>query len=134
MSIFGTWLQAEIDARGWDARTTAAHVGVKDNTVHYWLVGSKLPSVPSALKLARALKVPVEEVLLKAGYQDIVTEAQGTTPDAAAQRRVEVLAQLPQFADIIEIMAKEPPERQAVQIEIIRRLLMNPAGSESNRR
>lgn len=128
MSIFGTWLQSEIDARGWDARTTAARVGVKDNTVHYWLVGSKTPSVASALKLARVLNVPVEDVLVKAGYADIIDQAQGTTRDEAAQRRVEVLAQLPQFADIIEIMAKEPPERQAVQIEIIRRLLMNPIG------
>lgn len=128
MSIFGTWLQSEIDARGWDAHTAALTFGVKDNTVHYWLTGAKLPSVKSVLIIARRLDVSVNEVLTKAGYTDIVDQANGTTLDEAAQARAQILAQLPQFAEIIEVMAKEPPERQAVQIEIIRRLLLNPPG------
>lgn len=126
MSVFGTWLQAQIDQRGWDARRAAAHFKVKDNTVHYWLMGTKTPSLTSALKVARGLGVPLDDVLLKAGYADIVQQAQGTTADEAAQYRARILAQLPQFAEIIEVMANEPPERQAVQIEIIRRLLLNP--------
>lgn len=126
MSIFGTWLQSEIDKRGWDAITASHQFGVKHNTVGYWLAGTKLPSVTSALKVARTLDVPVDEVLLKAGYTDIVEQARGTTPDEANRRRAEILAQLPPFAEIIEVMAKEPPERQAMQIEIIRRLLLNP--------
>lgn len=128
MSIFGTWLQAEIDARGWDAHTCAVRCKVKDNTVHYWLVGTKLPSLTNVLRIARALGVPVEVVLLRAGYADVVEQANGTTAGEAEQRRVQILAQLPQFAEIIDIMANEPPERQAVQIELIRRLLLNPPG------
>ena len=131
MSVFGTWLQAEIDKRGWDARTAAHHFKVKDNTVHYWLAGTKKPSLKSAILVAQALQCPIDEVLLKAGYSGIVQQAQGTTPDEAQQSRVKILAQLPQFADIIEIMAQEPPERQAVQIEIIRRLLLSPPVRES---
>lgn len=126
MSIFGTWLQSEIDTRGWDAHTAALQFGVKDNTVHYWLMGTKTPSLTSALKVARGLGVPLDDVLLKAGYADIVQQAHGTTEDEAAQHRARILAQLPQFAEIIEVMANEPPDRQAVQIEIIRRLLLNP--------
>lgn len=128
MSIFGTWLQAEIDKRGWDARTAASQFGVKDNTVHYWLAGTKLPSITSTMKLARVLDVPLDDVLLKAGYTDVVEQAKGTTVDEAARRRAQILAQLPQFAEIIEVMAQEPPERQAVQIEIIRRLLLSRPG------
>jgi transcriptional regulator with XRE-family HTH domain len=128
VSIFGTWLQSELDARGWDARTAAAALGVKDNTVHYWLSGAKLPSIKSVLVIARKLGIPVNDVLLKAGYADVVEQAHGVTADEAAQARAQILAQLPQFAEIIEVMAKEPPERQAVQIEIIRRLLLSPPG------
>ena len=132
MSIFGTWLQSEMDARGWDARTLATRVGVQDNTVHYWLKGTKQPSVVSVLRISKALHCPVAEVLTKAGYADLVANSNNTTTDEAAQLRADTLAQLPQFAEVIEIMAREPPERQAVQIEIIRRLLVNPPAQESS--
>jgi hypothetical protein len=62
-----------------------------------------------------------------AGYEK--PEGSALAPDKLREERARVLAALPQFADIIDIVATRPPERQAVELAMIRRLLIDP---ESN--
>jgi transcriptional regulator with XRE-family HTH domain len=130
MSVFATWLQGEIDAKGWDQRQAALKIGVRESTVHNWLHQDKSPGVKNVLRIARALNKPVEVVLEQAGY---VFDDDDVPPSGneMAQRRADVLAALPQFAEIIDRLARQPAEKQAVYIELIHRLLLGlpPAGT-----
>lgn len=123
MSVFSTWLSSEIEARGWDQRMAAQAFGVRESSVHNWLHQNRKPSVKNVLKIARGLHVPVEVVLSQAGY-DGPSEAK-RTPGAVELERAALLAALPQFAEIIDIVASKPPEQQAVYLKVIRRLLLD---------
>lgn len=125
MSVFGTWLQAQIDALGWDQRLAGQRIGVPETSIHNWLHQDIKPSVRNVLKIAKALKAPIEVVLQQAGYDDVL-DGPTATPDELGQQRAQVLAALPQFADIIDLLAKKPPEQQAAYLEMIRRLLVDP--------
>lgn len=128
MSVFGTWLQGEIDARGWDQRMAAQRIGVPETNVHNWIHQDIKPGRRAILKIARALKLPLETVMEQAEYDEEGWDAE-LMPDEAAQQRAEVLARLPQFADIIDLVANKPLERQAAYLDMIRRLLIDPPGS-----
>ncbi len=128
MSVFGTWLQGQIDVRGWDNREASRQIGVPETSIHNWTHGKNKPSPRSILKIARGLRVPLEVVMAQAeggNVDDLVP----MTDDEAERQRAEVLARLPQFADIIETMAKKSPERQAAYLEMIRRLMIGPESS-----
>lgn len=124
MGVFGTWLQAQIDAQGWDQRMAGQRIGVPETSIHNWIHQGVRPGVKSVLKIAKALRAPVETVLQQAGYE--VNNGHAATDDEAAQQRAQVLASLPQFSEIIDLLAMQPPERQAAYIDVIRRLLVDP--------
>jgi len=124
MSVFSTWLESELNARGWDQRQAALAIGVRESTVHNWLRQEIRPSVKNSLKVAKGLGVPVEVVLRQAGYNG-PDEKQMTQP-VVDKERAAILAALPQFAEIIDLVASKPPEQQAVYLKVIRRLLLDP--------
>ena len=128
MSVFGTWLQGQIDARGWDQRLAGKYIGVPETSVHNWIHQDIRPGVRSALKIAKALKVPIDVVLQQAGYD--AENGAAVTTDELMRQRAEVLAALPQFAEIIDLLAQKPPERQAAYLDVIRRLLIDPGSSQ----
>lgn len=128
MSVFGTWFQGQIDARGWDQRLAGQHIGVPETSIHNWIHQDIKPGVRSVLKIAKGLNVPIELVLQQAGYD--VENGATATPDELAQRRAQVLAELPQFAEIIDLLAQKPPERQAAYLDVIRRLLIDPESNQ----
>jgi len=123
VSVFGTWFQAEIDKRGWDQRQAALSIHVRESTIHNLLHQNGLPSIKNVVKIARYMKIPIEVVWERAGYERPDTEA--LAHDALQEERARVLASLPQFAEIIDIVASRPPERQAVELALIRRLLID---------
>jgi transcriptional regulator with XRE-family HTH domain len=127
MSVFGTWLQSELDKRGWDQRQAAQAIKVRESSVHNWIHQGGLPSVRNVAKIARYLDVPIEVVWDMAGYEK--PDGKALAPDKLKEERARVLASLPQFADILDIVADQPPEPQAIQLAMIRRLLIDP---ESN--
>lgn len=125
--MFGTWFKGEIDKRGWDQRAAALHIGVKETTVHNWIHQGKKPTTKNAIKIALGMGIPITEVMAAAGY-DVPVPG---TEEEREKARLEVLAGLPQFAEIIDLIARQPPKEQATYIDIIRRLLL-PPGSKSN--
>lgn len=128
MSVFGTWLQSEIDKRGWDQRMAAKAIKVPESTMHNWLHQDMTPSVKNIAKIARYMRIPIEVVWEKAGYEK--PSGPALSDDRLREERAKVLASLPQFAEIIDLMASKPPERQAVEIELIRRLLIDPRSNQ----
>lgn len=122
MSIFSSWLQAELNTRGWNQRTAAQAFGVVETVVHNWLHKGVRPNGKNLLKVSMALRVPLDEVARAAGYDDIPLFK---NEREAADARIAVLAALPQFAEVIDLVARKPLEQQATYIELIRRLLLD---------
>ena len=129
MSIFGSWLQGQLDTRGWDQREASKRFGVGESSVHNWLHKGVRPSMTSVLRIAMALDESVEVVARQAGFTNIPVLR---NKKQAANERAAVLAALPDFADVIDLVAKKPLKEQAAYIAIIRRILLDPPpGSES---
>lgn len=123
MSIFGSWLQSQLDTRGWDQRAAANQFGVRESSVHNWLHKGIRPSMTSVLRIALALDEPVEDVARQAGFKNIPVIR---NKKQAANERATVLAALPNFADVIDTIARKPLKEQAAYIAIIRRILLDP--------
>lgn len=129
MSVFSTWLRAEMQANGWDQRSAARAFGVRETTVHNWLHQNMRPSNRNLLRIALATRKPIDAVARAAGFDDF---AAVLTDDAAASERARLLAALPQFAEIIDVMARKSLDEQAVYIALIRQILLGEsAGSRS---
>lgn len=119
MSVFSTWLRAEMSKRGLDNRQLAQRLGTGDSTVHGWLEQDAQPSVRSVVLLSRLFGITTDTILRMAGY-DVV--ASGDDNDRQA-RRAELLARLPRFTEIAEKIAKLSPEKQDAYLSVIERLL-----------
>jgi transcriptional regulator with XRE-family HTH domain len=123
-TIFATWLQGAMNAHGKDARRIALALGVTESTVHNWLFEGAIPGMKNLVELARMFDVPTESVIKIAGY-DIIPSR---TPAEREQRRAEVLAQLPRYAEIAEKVAKLSPAKQDAYLSVIEKML--PEGDE----
>jgi hypothetical protein len=123
MSVFGNWLQKQMDGKGWDQRAASVKFRVRESSVHNWLHQDKKPAMKSVFKIALALGVSVDEVARQAGYDDIPETG---SADQGSVTRTEILAALPQFEDLLDIIARKSPKEQQVYIGFIRRLLLSP--------
>lgn len=123
MTVFSGWLQNQMDAKGWDQRQAAAKFGVRESSIHNWLHQGRRPAMKSVFRIALALEETVDEVARQAGYDDI---PEIKSPGAAATERADILASLPQFADILDMIARKPLSEQQIYIGFIRRLLLDP--------
>lgn len=119
MSVFSTWLRAEMAQRGLDNRQLAQLIQTGDSTVHGWLEQDVTPNMRSLVLISRMFDVPTETVISYAGY-DIVPS---TDAGDRETRRAELLARLPRYTDIAEKLARLPPEKQDAYLTIIERLL-----------
>jgi len=118
MSVFASWLQAELDARGWDQRDAAMHIGVRESAVHNWLHKGYIPRTKSTLKIARALKKAPAEVMRALGVD--VPPLNG---DDIASDEAVILAQHPEYREILRMISAKPLDEQATYITLIKRLL-----------
>ena len=129
MSIFSGWFQGLLDGKGWDQRQAATALHVRESTVHNWLHKDAKPGLKNVLRISIVFAQPIDEVARKAEYDDVPAFL---TAEDAADGRAAILAALPQFADILDMVARKPPAEQAAYIAIIRRLLLDrPSDSES---
>lgn len=64
---FVTWLNEELERRGWSQSELSRRVGVVSSTVSVILAYQKSPGVDFCLGLARALQITPEEVFRRAG-------------------------------------------------------------------
>lgn len=120
MAVFKTWLKAEHDKRGWDQRTAAKAYGVVETNVSNWLSGTSHPSAMNLIRISLGLKTPIANVMRAAGYD--LPLAAGGVDDSENRRdeRAAVLASLPQFAEILDLIARQPAEQQAVYVALIK--------------
>lgn len=121
MTVFQTWLLARHAERGWNQKDAAIAYGVTESNVSNWL-NPDLPWKPSARNLIRislGLGVPIASVMAAAGYE--VKMPEGSQADKNRHdERAAVLASLPQFAEILDLIARQPAEQQAVYVALIK--------------
>lgn len=118
-TVFATWLQGAMDAKGMDPRRLARALGVSEGTVHNWLHEGATPSLKNIVEMSRLFGVATETVLDIAGY-DVVLSG---TPEERERRRAEILARLPRFAEIAEKVAKLPLAKQDAYLSVIEKML-----------
>jgi transcriptional regulator with XRE-family HTH domain len=66
---FRAWLNAQLVRREWTMADLARHLETPNATVARWMSGDRRPSPESCDKLADALRVDVDRVLVLAGHR-----------------------------------------------------------------
>lgn len=66
---FGRWLENEIDKRDWRQADFAREGRFKPQNVSRWVKGTAQPSSHSARMIARTLRIPEDDVLVRAGHK-----------------------------------------------------------------
>lgn len=107
---FAQWLTREMELKGFGDNQSklAAYLGTGASTVNAWLTRGAVPQPPLVRKLADVLKVPVEEVMARAGH-------------LAPVESPEVPGVIPELLSLLRTMT-EPEQRRyalrAVQLAI----------------
>lgn len=68
MVDFGKWIQKEIDKRGWTQSDLSRESGIHTAAVSYLIGGSRKVGLSSAIGLSKAFNMPLEEILVAAGF------------------------------------------------------------------
>lgn len=90
-SDFLSWVNGEVDRRGWRNAELARRMGVSDATVSRTLSGEHAPSFEFCVGLARALGELPETVLRRAG---LLPPLPGIDGDASIARTLDVMRRL----------------------------------------
>lgn len=108
-SMLGEYLRRAIDQRGWSDRHFADHSGVSPAVLSQLInTPGKLPSLETAVKLARALDVPLSRIVALCGMT--VPDDAPTDADDAA-----LLREFPELGDIVrDLRELHPQDRAAV--------------------
>ena len=64
---FADWLRLELDTRAWNNSELARQAGLGKQTIWNILNGMRNPGIESCIGIARALNIPPEDVMRKAG-------------------------------------------------------------------
>lgn len=64
---FSTWLQEQLNERGWDQADLVRRSGVSQSQVSRIMTGTRNPGPETSKAIARALRLPPEDVLRQAG-------------------------------------------------------------------
>lgn len=95
---FVEYLERHLAARGWTVHDFCAHSGLRPSVVFRWRKGYR-PDIGNARIMARALQVPLLEVLVKAGRL--------SPEEAGAEVRVEPeLARIPTSVLLREVSTR----------------------------
>ncbi|WP_017972484.1 helix-turn-helix domain-containing protein [Actinopolyspora halophila] len=82
---FATWLQTELDQRGWSQADLARYSELSPVIIYRWLQGKALPNPSNSRKVARALNLNTKTVFVMAGIMS--TEEAGAAADTSASPR-----------------------------------------------
>ena len=80
---FGRWLESRIYPKGWGPVEFGEAVGVAPSAVSGWLNSGVRPYKRTCYAIAAALGVPIDEVLIAAGYPPEGRRAKHEEPDIA---------------------------------------------------
>lgn len=118
---FASWLQQEIDRRGWDQAQAAREIKVRGSTVSMWLRKGVIPETASCLKIALALEIDVDEVLSQAGL-DGPLKGKGASP-TRMDREAAILLRNDRYRRVLRKIARRPIDEQEKYLDIIDRIL-----------
>lgn len=84
---FSEWLAAELSQRGWHQAELVRRSGLSVGHVSRIITGQRLPGPDAITGIARALKMPAEEVMRQAGLLPMPADA--TVDDRKAVQELE---------------------------------------------
>lgn len=117
--LFRVWFKQQLDARGWDGKTAAEKIDVQPGTISKWLRRKTPPEMKGLVAIGRAFGIPTEDVIVAAGYPVTASE----TDADRENRRLALLSAMPRFAEIIDRVARMPPDRQDAYLSVIEAML-----------
>jgi transcriptional regulator with XRE-family HTH domain len=107
-SALGSFIQEELEKRGWTQRDLEIHSGVSDSTIHR-IMNGRSPKMEPLYDIAKALGVSFGRLLTLAGYP-----VEPMTDDAATLQRLQVLFQtFPWLQGEVENLTKLTPDQRA---------------------
>jgi transcriptional regulator with XRE-family HTH domain len=112
-----TYLNAEMDRRGWSLRQMARRAVISHTTVVKMANGVGHPEVETCQALARALEVPVEDILRMAG---ILPSA---PPPNQVRERVRVVYEVNGDDLVLRLWRALSPEDQRIVRDLMERLV-----------
>ncbi len=124
--LFRVWFKQQLDARGWDGKTAAEKIDVQPGTISKWLRRKTPPEMKGLVAIGRAFGIPTEDVIVAAGYPVTASE----TDADRENRRLALLSAMPRFAEIIDRVARMPPDRQDAYLSVIEAML--PADDDAS--
>lgn len=69
MTDFASWVAQQIANKGYKTDAEAArHIGVPQSTIGRWKTGKKQPLAETMRKISESLNIPMQQVLVAAGY------------------------------------------------------------------
>jgi len=117
MSIFGTYIKALMDGKGWGQVDLASNVGVAPSTVNNWLNNPDpvIPKPTTLNKLADTLGVPRREMLEHAGFEI----EDSPSPNARSGRIANLIEAMPRVKEVNEQLFQLSPEDQDVALSVL---------------
>lgn len=125
---FRAWFKQQLRARGWDGKTAAEKIDVQPGTISKWLRRKTPPEMKGLVAIGRAFGIPTEDVIIAAGYPVTASE----TDADRENRRLALLSAMPRFAEIIDRVARMPPERQDAYLSVIEAMLPPDAAADQS--
>jgi transcriptional regulator with XRE-family HTH domain len=117
MSVFGTYIKALMDGKGWSQVDLAVAVDVAPSTVNNWLNNTEpvIPKPATLNRLADKLGVTRREMLEYAGFEI----EDSPTPEARAGRIANLIEKMPRVKEITEELFALAPEEQDVALSVL---------------
>lgn len=117
MSVFGTYIKALMDGKGWTQVDLATAVDVAPSTVNNWLNNPDpvIPKPATLNRLADKLSVPRREMLEHAGFEI----EDSVSPEARAGRIARLIGAMPRVKEINEQLFQLNPEEQDVALSVL---------------
>jgi transcriptional regulator with XRE-family HTH domain len=112
-----TYLNSEMDRRGWSLRQIARRAAISHTTVVKMANGVGHPEVETCRALARALDVPVENILILAGI--LPAQKNG----ASVRDRVRVVYEVNGDELVLQLWRALSPEDQRIVRDLMERLV-----------
>jgi len=123
---FGDWLRVELAERGWTQTAFASRLpaarGVESKQSHVskWLRNERRPSPHSCALIAKALELPLHDVLVMAGHYELdmeLTAQQEPAPGNVRDRLISLIYKTPEerlqyLLPLVQMMYQESENRQ----------------------
>lgn len=117
-TTFGDWVLQELNSRGWDQAELARRSGISDAHISRVVTGGRKPGADAVQRIARALRLPAEEVFRRAG----LLPPRGATADDLAR-----------YDDMLSTIASLTPENQRLVFDLVERIRRSEEAARNGR-